>query len=184
MQRIYLIGYNMLGEKRLNIRRRTMALQLIWLQIFRCLGRVPPSMVWAGHHCDLHIDGLAHLELGRYRAQAEGDLVLLHGDELALNVGDVNKVLLSALLAPDVAVAPRSTEVADCSFLGGALYSVWDWWCSCSPSQQSVLKQKTAIFQAGADAGVRTRNAARPSFWWEEAVDTVLTGIGTRWGFG
>ena len=48
-------------------------------------------------------------------------LVLLHGDELALNVGDVNKVLLSALLAPDVAVAPRSTEVADCSFLGGAL---------------------------------------------------------------
>ena len=48
-------------------------------------------------------------------------LVLFHGHELALNVGDVNKVLLPGLVSPDVAVAPRSTEIADCSLLGGAL---------------------------------------------------------------
>ena len=48
-------------------------------------------------------------------------LVLFHGHELALNVRDVNKVFLTTLTAPDVAVSPRSAEVADCPLLGGAL---------------------------------------------------------------
>jgi len=77
-----------------------------------------------GHHCDLDIDCLASLELGRYRAESEGDLVLLHGHELTLNVRDVNKVFLATLLPPDVSVAPRSAEVAHCSLLRGAFYSV------------------------------------------------------------
>ena len=40
----------------------------------RKVRRVSPSVVWAGHHCDLHIDCLPSLELGRYRAESEGDL--------------------------------------------------------------------------------------------------------------
>jgi len=76
------------------------------------------------HHCDLHVDGLAPLELGWDGTQAECHLVLLHGHEVTLNVGDVDKVFLSAALAEDISVTSRSAEVTHCPPLSAAFYSV------------------------------------------------------------
>ena len=48
-------------------------------------------------------------------------LVVLHGHELALDVGYVDEVFLAVVLAEDVAMASRSAEVAHCPLLSVAL---------------------------------------------------------------
>jgi len=77
-----------------------------------------------GHHCYLDIDCLVSLELGRDGTEAECYLVLLHWDELTLNIRDMNKVFLSVLCSEDEAVASRSAEVAHCPSLAPTFYFV------------------------------------------------------------
>ena len=49
-------------------------LELLCLEVLSSLGRVPPPVRGRRHLCYLYIDCLASLELGRYRAESEGDL--------------------------------------------------------------------------------------------------------------
>jgi len=54
---------------------------------------VPPFVGQIDHFGDGDIDSLAALKLWRHRAESEGHLVAFQWDEVALDIGDVDKML-------------------------------------------------------------------------------------------
>ena len=70
-----------------------------------------PLVTWRGHLCDLDIDSLGPLKLRGYGAQTERDPVSPLRHEVALDIRDVDEVLLSPL-ALEEAVAPGPAEVS------------------------------------------------------------------------
>lgn len=85
---------------------------------------VPPSVGAGGHLSNLDIYRLASLKLGRDGTEAECNLVLLHGNEVTLNIRDVDKMFLAVPVTEYEAMATRSAEVTDGSFLGSTFYLV------------------------------------------------------------
>mgnify|MGYP006975816794 CR=1 FL=1 len=84
-----------------------------------------PLVARRGHLCDLDVDSLGPLKLWRYGTQAERDPVPPLRHEVALDVGDVDEVLL-APLALEEAVTPRPAEVSHSPCLDVPLQIDWE----------------------------------------------------------
>ena len=82
-------------------------------------------MARRGHLCDLDVDSLGPLKLRGYGTQAERDPVPPLRYEVALDVGDVDEVLL-APLALEESVTPRPAEVSHSPCLDVPLQIDWE----------------------------------------------------------
>jgi len=92
----------------------------VHLQILRGLHLIPSLVARRGHLCDLDIDSLGPLKLRGYGTQTERDPVSPLRHEVALDIRDVDEVLLSPL-ALEEAVAPGPAEVSHLPCLDIAL---------------------------------------------------------------
>jgi len=77
---------------RLDVSRAGMLVR-IFRKVLWGLWGVPPFVWEINHFGDGHIDSLATLKLWRHRTESEGDLISLQWYEVALHIGDVDKML-------------------------------------------------------------------------------------------
>jgi len=77
---------------RLDVSRAGMLVR-VFRKVLWGLRGVPPFVWEINHFGDGHIDSLATLKLWRHRTESEGDLISLQWYEVALHIGDVDKML-------------------------------------------------------------------------------------------